>query len=151
MYRYFINKEDLYHQAVSDVLNRWRIHVQKEINKVNDPIEKFKLMARIAIHYPETNHDFCHIVLQDPNIFSISNKQDRYRESNKPAEEMLKAILEEGVHNKVFRSINIDHATQMLFSIYIMYLIKIYGQGEGQQGIEMYESCMDLIINGLKQ
>lgn len=151
MYRYFTNKEDLYHQAVSDVLNQWRNHVQKEANKIKDPMDRFKVMARAAIHYPERNQDFCHIVLQDPNIFSISNRQDRYRESNKPAEDMLKSILEEGVQKKVFRHINIDHTTQLLFSIYMMYLIKIYGQGEGQQGIEMYESCMDLIINGLKR
>lgn len=149
MYRYFVNKEDLYHQAVRDVLDNWRAHVQQKVSKVKDPMEQFKVMAQAAIHYPKSNQEFCHIVLQDPNIFSISNRQDRYRESNKPAEDMLKNILEEGVEFKAFRQVNIDHTTQLLFSIYMMYLIKIYGQGEGSQGLEMYESCMDLIINGL--
>lgn len=105
MYRYFINKEDLYHQAVSHVLNQWRIHVQNETNNMKDPTEKFKVMAKAAIHYPKRNQDFCDIVLQDPNIFSISHKKDRYRESNKPAQNMLKSILEQGVNAKSFRRI----------------------------------------------
>ncbi len=151
MYRYFVNKEDLYHQAMSDILDKWRLYVQNEVCKIKDPMEKFRVMAQAAIHYPKRNQDFCHIVLQDPNIFSISHKQDRYSESNKPAEDMLKSILEEGVKAKAFRHINIEHTTQLLFSIYMMHLIKIYGQGEGNNGIEMYESCMDLIINGLVQ
>ncbi|MEA4896290.1 MAG: TetR/AcrR family transcriptional regulator [Oscillospiraceae bacterium] len=151
MYRYFINKEDLYHQAVTSVLDGWRNHVQQKVGLVEDPLEKFRVMAEVAIHYPEKNKDFCNIVLQDPEIFSISPKQDNYRPSNEPAEQMLKSILKQAVDRGVFRELNIDYTAELLFSVYMMYLIRIYGSGEGERGIELYMYSADLILNGLKK
>jgi AcrR family transcriptional regulator len=149
IYRYFVNKEDLYHQAVSSVLDAWRAFVEEKIGCVSGPVEKFRCMSEIAIHYPVSNPDFCNILLQDPDIFSLSDNRDSYRSVNRPAEQLLRSVLSAGVSEGVFRDVNIEYTTELLFSIYMMHLIKIYGQGEGERGIEMYLFCTDLILRGL--
>ena len=149
IYRYFINKEDLYHQAVSSVLDGWLQYVRLEAEKAPSPREKFRLVAETAIRYPENNTDFCSLVLQDPEIFAISRGQDNYRPVNSTAEQLLRSILEQGVAEGVFRELNLEYTTQLLFSVYMMCLIKIYGAGEGERGIEMYISSIDLMMNGL--
>jgi len=151
IYRYFANKEDLYHQAVSQLLDDWREFVQKSIAADTQPLEKLLHMAEVAIHYPETNPDFCAIVLADPAIFSLSPGKDHYRAANRPAEELLHAVLNEGVAAGVFRDLNIEYTTELLYSIYMMHLIKIYGNGEGQRGFEVYMNGIDLLLNGLKK
>ena len=151
IYRYFVGKEDLYHQSVSSVLDAWRTHVQQQVSAIQDPMEKLRQMAEVAIHYPESNPDFCNILLQDPQIFSLSDRQDSYRPANQPAEELLRSVLIEGVSAGVFHNVNIDYTTELLFSIYMMHLIKIYGHGEGNRGKEMYLSCIELILRGLSK
>lgn len=151
IYRYFTGKEQLYHEAVGSVLDVWRAFVQENISGVQDPAEKFRRMCEIAIHYPERNPDFCNILLQDADIFALSDKRDSYRSANKPAEDLLRGVLAEGVGKGVFRDINIEYITELLFSIYMMHLIKIYGQGEGGRGKEMYLYCTDLVLRGLKK
>lgn len=151
IYRHFANKEDLYHQAVSSALDAWRAFVQEKISVVKDPVEKFRLMSRAAIHYPESNPDFCNILLNDADIFSLSSKRDNYLSVNKPAQDLLRGVLQAGVSEGVFHDVNIEYTTELLFSIYMMHLIKIYGQGEGDVGIEMYLFCTDLILRGLRK
>lgn len=151
IYRYFVNKEDLYHQAVSKLLDEWRNFVKESIAADTKPLEKLLHMAEMAIHYPEKNTDFCAIVLADPAIFSLSPGKDHYRAANRPAEELLHGVLNEGVAAGVFRDLNIDYTTELLFSIYMMHLIKIYGNGEGQRGFEVYLHSVDLLLNGLKK
>lgn len=150
IYRYFINKEDLYHQVVSQLLNEWRSFVEKSIAADTDPLQKLRHMAEVAIHYPETNPDFCAIVLADPAIFSLSTCKDHYRASNGPAEDLLHSVLNDGIAAGVFRDLNIDYTTELLYSI-MMHLIKIYGNGEGQRGFAVYLHSMDLLLNGLKK
>ncbi len=151
IYRHFANKEDLYHQAVSSVLDAWRAYVQEKISAVSDSAERFRHMSEIAIRYPKSNPDFCNILLNDPDIFSLSTRRDNYRSINKSAQDLLRGVLEEGVSKGVFRDVNIEYTTELLFSIYMMHLIKIYGHGEGDAGIEMYLYCTDLILRGLRK
>ena len=151
VYRHFVSKEDLYHQSVSSVLEAWRTHVQEQVSGVQCPMQKFRLMAKAAIHYPENNSDFCNILLQDPQIFSLSYGHDSYRPINQPAEQLLRSVLEEGVSAGNFCDVNIEYTTELLFSIYMMHLIKIYGHGEGDRGREMYLNCIELILRGLSK
>lgn len=151
IYRYFRNKEDLYHQTVGSVLDGWRAYVQGEIEGLSDPLQKLRAMAMVAITYPERNPDFLQIALQDPAIFSVSEKRDNYRPVNKPAEDLLRSVLRQGIEAGVFREVDLDYTTELVFSIYMMHLIKIYGNGEGERGIHMYQFCIDLIVNGLKR
>lgn len=151
IYRHFENKEDLYHQAVGSVLDGWRAFVQEKTGSISDPAERFRHMSDVAIHYPESNPDFCNILLNDPDIFALSDKQDSYLSVNKPAQDLLRSVLEEGVKKGVFRDVNIEYTTELLFSIYMMHLIKIYGQGEGERGKEMYAFCTDLVLLGLEK
>ncbi len=149
IYHYFSNKEDLYHQAVASVLDAWRGYVQEQVSDIVDPAERFRRMAEVAIEYPVSNLNFCNILLQDPGIFSLSNRFDNYRPVNQPAEELLRGVIESGIRAGVFRDAPVEYTTELIFSIYMMHLIKIYGQGEGERGKEMYRCCIGLLLNGL--
>ena len=149
IYHYFTNKEGFYHQTVASVLNTWRLYVQEQVSTVPDPVDRFRRMAETAIAYPESNPNFCNILLQDPHIFLLSNRFDSYRPVNQPAEALLHSVIEQGIRIGIFRDVSTEYTTELIFSIYMMHLIKIYGQGDGARGKEMYRSCVELLLNGL--
>ena len=58
-------------------------------------------------------------------------------------------MLKKGVEERRFRSIDIKYVTGLLFSIYVMFIIKAYIKSEGKSTRKMFDQGIDLILNGL--
>jgi len=48
-----------------------------------------------------------------------------------------------------FHEMNVQHTAELFFSIYIMFLIKIYVKSEGVSSIRMYEEGLKIMVRGL--
>ena len=53
------------------------------------------------------------------------------------------------MEEKKFRAVDIKYATDLLFSIYVMFIIKTYIKSEGKSTRKMFEQGLDLILSGL--
>ena len=149
LYFYVKNKKQLYEQTITHALTQWKDHVKKAVEKKIDPVEKFQTMAVSALAYIEKNAPLRRIIMNDPSIFTLSPKEDRFSETNQAAMAILKTILEQGVEQKHFYPMDVDQVTIYLFSVYMMFLIKTYAKGDQGSAKKLFTTAVELNLRGL--
>ncbi|MCX8123821.1 MAG: TetR/AcrR family transcriptional regulator [Spirochaetes bacterium] len=149
LYLYVNNKKDLYHKAVEFALLRWQNYVREAIHKESDPRSKFLTMCHKAVEYLSIDADFRNILVHDPDIFPMFTDKDPYERINNNSINMIKTILKEGIEKGVFRSVNISAMSKAIFSIYKMFIIRMYIRSEAKEVRKMFEQTLDLITQGL--
>jgi len=149
LYFYVANKRDLYEQTVSNALREWRDSVALAISEKEDVVEKFAVMASQSFKYLSHHDELRSILTMDPGIFTLSPEEDRFSEINRGAMLLIKDIIVQGIQEGTFYKVDVDHMTELLFSIYIMFLIKTYIKSEGSSAFRMYEEGVALILRGL--
>ena len=149
LYFYVANKRELYEHTVGDALRQWRDSVASAVAKKDDVVEKFSVMATKSFEYLLSNEELRSILIMDPGIFTLSPEEDRFFEINQGAMLLIKDILVQGIKEGRFYEVDVDHMTELLFSIYIMFLIKTYIKSEGSSALRMYEEGVALILRGL--
>ena len=149
LYFYVTSKRDLYEQTVGTALKEWRDSVAAAISEANDVVEKFKVMTSKSFEYLAYQEDLRSILIMDHGIFTLSPEEDRFYEINQGAMLLIKDILQQGINEGVFYQVDVEHMTELLFSIYIMFLIKTYIKSEGNSAVRMYEEGVALVLRGL--
>ena len=149
LYFYVKNKKDLYEKTVDYALNQWKTAAENAMATETDMVSKFRVMAIASIEYIENNPTLRQVLINDPSIFTLSSKEDRFRETNLNAMTILKSVLEEGVKQNIFYPMDVDHITEYLFSVYIMFLIKRYVKSESSSSKTMFREALELTIRGL--
>jgi len=149
LYFYVSNKRDLYEQTVSNALREWRDSIALAISEKENVVEKFAVMASKSFEYLSHHEELRSILTMDPGIFTLSPEEDRFYEINQGAMQLIKDILVQGIKEGTFHKVDVDHMTELLFSIYIMFLIKTYIKSEGISAFRMYEEGVTLILRGL--
>ncbi len=149
IYFYALNKNDLYEKTVAHALQQWRDTVAAAIEQVGDPVGKFKVMVQTSFEYIDQHEDLQAVLIQDPTIFTLSTREDRFYEINQNARQLLRKILETGVAEGKFFAMDIEHVTEFLFSIYIMFLIKAYVKSENSSFSGIYQEGLALVLRGL--
>ncbi|MBF0396859.1 MAG: hypothetical protein HQK78_08815, partial [Desulfobacterales bacterium] len=61
----------------------------------------------------------------------------------------IKSILSQGIKENRFRNVNVDVVAEVLFSVYIMFIIKTYIKPESGANMDMFKIGLDLILEGL--
>lgn len=151
LYFYVTNKQDLYEKAVGNELRQWRDSISAAVDQTPDVIDKFRIMATASFAYLSDHKQLRQILINDPTIFTLAPEEDRFLEINQGAMNLIRNILTLGIDQGRFIPVDIDHTTELLFSIYIMFLIKTYVKSEGNSSIKMYEQGLELILRGLTQ
>ncbi|TAL37066.1 MAG: TetR/AcrR family transcriptional regulator [Spirochaetes bacterium] len=149
VYFYVRDKRDLYEKAVGNALIEWRDSVAAAVECETGAVKRFRVMARRSFEYLSGRPDLRKILEEDRGIFTLSAGEDRFREINEGAMGILRSILEQGIREKTFRRIDVPHTTELIFSIYIMFLIKAYVKSEGSSVLKMFEEGLDIILRGL--
>ena len=62
---------------------------------------------------------------------------------------LLKGMLKEGIKTGEFRDINIDDIAELLYSVYVMMIIRTYVKAEGTLNTDSIQRGYDLILHGL--
>ncbi|HQI00137.1 MAG TPA: TetR/AcrR family transcriptional regulator [Deltaproteobacteria bacterium] len=149
LYLYVKNKKDLYEKAVAHGLLRWQDMVGKSIEKIEDIEEQFLVMCRKSYTYLSRDVSLRTVLINDPSIFPLSSKEDPFYEINHASMRMLRSVLEKGIAQGRFREVDVDHVTELLYSIYVMFIIKTYVKSEGKSTQKMFEQGLDIILQGL--
>jgi len=149
IYFYVKNKKDLYEKSIGHALESWRQLVEEDVKHEKNLIEKFKVMSFSSFKYINQNNDLQSIIQNDPGIFSLTQEEDRFNDINQKARGIIKSILSQGKKEKLFHITDINHVTELIFSIYIMFLIKAYIKSEKTSVEKMFDEGVNLIIRGL--
>ncbi len=149
IYLYAKNKEHLYEEAVRHGLLKWQGKVVSEINGIDDAVEQFRVLCGSAYRYLAHDEHLRTVLLNDPAIFPISPAEDRFSDINNASINMLKNIITRGMKEKKFRKVNVDHAAEFIFSVYVMFIVKTYVKKEGRSIEELFDDAVDMVLNGL--
>ena len=149
LYLYVENKRDLYEKAVAYGLLHWQSMVSKAIADVDDTVEQFTAMCKKSFTYLSRDVALRTILINDPTIFPLSRREDPFYEINRASIDLLKSILVKGINQGKFREVDVDHVSELLFSIYVMFIIKTYVKSEGKSTAKMFEQGIDIVLQGL--
>ena len=149
IYFYVSGKRDLYEKTVSSALRQWRETVAAAVGRVDDVVEKFSVMARLSFEYLVDHEDLRAVLIKDPSIFTLTPREDRFYEINLGAMQLIKNIIAQGISEGRFLPVDVDHTSELFFSIYIMFLIMRYVKSEGVSAALMYEEAMKIVLRGI--
>ena len=149
LYFYVKNKRDLYEKTIEFALTQWKNSVSDSVSVDMDVVSGFRTLVIKSIEYIENNKTLQTILINDPSIFTLSSNEDRFYEINVSARNILKQILEQGIQEKVFYPMDVEHVTEYLFSVYIMFLIKNYVKSDNSSSEKIFSEGLELTIRGL--
>ena len=149
LYLYVKNKRDLYEKAVAFGLLRWQSMVSKSIADIDDVVEQFIVMCKKSFTYLSRDVALRTILINDPSIFPLSRREDPFYEINRASIDLIRNILVKGIEQGKFREVDVDHVSELLFSIYVMFIIKTYVKSEGKSTQKMFEQGIDIVLQGL--
>lgn len=149
LYLYVRDKKDLYHKTVSHALTVWQNKVLEAVEAEPDVRRKFRHMCMKAVEYLSGDSLLRQVLVRDPDIFPLFPVNDPFFEINRNSVELIRRILKQGVAEGVFRSVNPDRVSEVVFMIYKMFIIRMYIKTEDQMIHEMFEDTVDLFAHGL--
>lgn len=149
LYLYAKNKKDLYRQAVSWALQKWQLRVATAIEQEPDARRKFEIMCFKAVEYLSQDRDFRRVLIHDPDIFPMFPETDPFEEINRNSVQMIRNILAQGIAEKQFRKINIDHASEAIFLVYKMFIIRTYIKNQNDFMQQVFSETVTLVTRGL--
>ena len=151
LYFYAKNKKDLYEKTVSYALVNWQTLVRNEILKETSVKKQLLIMCQKAIDYLDEAHELRSILKRDPEIFPMFPASDPYEKINNHSIQMIRVILEKGISEKIFRPVNAERISTVIFSIYKMFIIRTYIQDNAdKENIRgLFDETMDLATKGL--
>ncbi|GAB6096286.1 hypothetical protein JCM14469_25390 [Desulfatiferula olefinivorans] len=151
LYLYAENKMDLYENTVRSALVKWQVYVMEAVLTGKTSENQFFTIAQKAIDYLDEAPELRALLKKDPEIFPMFPTNERYETIHADSVEMLKTIIEKGISEKVFRPVNVDNISKILFSIYKMFIIRIYVQDSAEKDtIKMlFNEALELLTTGL--
>ncbi len=149
LYFYCQNKLDLYEKTVAFALLRWQNRVRAAVDAQAEIIDKFTTLAVKSFQYLSEDDDLRTIIMKDPAIQTITPEEERFPSIGQVSYAMLKNIVQQGVDEHRFRPLDVNQVSGFLYSVYNMFIIKTYLKSEGQSAQEMYQTAIDVILNGL--
>ncbi len=149
LYLYADSKKELYQQAVAAALSRWQNRVREAVAKENSPHQKMKVMSFKAFQYLAEDDELRRVLVNDPAIFPMFPVEDPFLAINENSRNMLRSILEDGINAGVFRPVDPESITWLLFSIYKLFIIDTYIVSEKETTNKLFSEAVDLILHGL--
>lgn len=149
LYRYARNKQALYQDTVRYALLRWQGRVREAIEKERDAVRQFQVMCRKAVAYLSEDNALRQLLLRDPDIFPMFPVEDPYADINANSVAMIRTILERGLAEKRFRRVDLETVPEIIFSVYKMFIIRMYIHTRDDAQEKMFLQTVALITQGL--
>ncbi|HQP31928.1 MAG TPA: TetR/AcrR family transcriptional regulator [Deltaproteobacteria bacterium] len=149
LYLYVSNKRDLYEKAVAYALLKWQGHAKREADRFDDPVQKLAVYSTKGIEYLQQDPVLKAVLIDNPSVFPISPSEDPFYEINRASMDMLKEILKKGVDQKRFAAMDVDRVAELFYSIYTLFINKVYIKSEGESTLSMFEEGIGIVLNGL--
>jgi AcrR family transcriptional regulator len=151
LYRYARNKKDLYRSTVRYALLRWQGRVRDAIARETDVVRQFQVMCRQAVAYLSKDDALRRLLIRDPDIFPMFPVEDPYADINANSVAMIRSILERGMAENRFRHMDLTTVPEIIFSVYKMFIIRMYIKSLDRTQEQMFTQTVTLITQGLFQ
>lgn len=149
LYRYARNKQDLYRNTVRHALLRWQGRVREAIEAETDVVVQFHVMCRKAVAYLSQDDALRRLLVRDPDIFPMFAADDPYGDINANSVAMIRAILQRGIAEQRFREVDLESVPEVIFSVYKMFIIRMYIKSPDRAQERMFTQTVELITRGL--
>ena len=149
LYRYAQNKKDLYRNTVRHAMLRWQGRVRDAIEREPDAERQFQVMCRKAVAYLAEDDALRRLLVRDPEIFPMFPAHDPYADINANSVAMIRSILERGIAEQRFRAVDLETVPEIIFSVYKMFIIRMYIKSRDPAQEEMFTQTVALITQGL--
>ena len=149
LYRYAQNKKDLYRNTVRHAMLRWQGRVRDAIEREPDAERQFQVMCRKAVAYLAEDDALRRLLIRDPDIFPMFPANDPYADINAKSVAMIRSILERGIAEQRFRAVDLETVPEIIFSVYKMFIIRMYIKSRDRAQEEMFTQTVALITQGL--
>jgi Transcriptional regulator len=149
LYVYVRDKKDLYEQSVSFAMTEWQNRVKEAVEKEENVEKQFTVMCYKALQYLSEDNNLRKILVKNPDIFPIQSQHDPYYEINNNSRRLLQSILERGIRENRFRNVDTGMVTEIMFSIYKMFIVESYVFDQSQSHQKMFDELIRLVTNGL--
>ena len=107
LYRYILDKQELYDAAAHRGLSRWQRSVFDAVNGGSGTLAKFTILCEKGFSYLATDEEFRRLLENDPGIFPLFTG-DHFVSINNASREMLKSIIKQGIEDGIFREIDLE-------------------------------------------
>jgi AcrR family transcriptional regulator len=149
LYLYARDKRGLYEKTVEYALLRWQTRVREAVALEKDARSMFVTMCTKAVEYLAMDEDFRRVLVHDPEIFPMFPVRDPYERINRNSMAMIRFILKKGMAEGDFRKVSPRTTPNAIFSIYKMFIIRMYIHPEGKEMRKFFEETLDLLTRGL--
>ncbi len=149
LYNYFQDKADIYFQVCLFAVLDWQNYVKEKVAKVEEPRDQFLTLGRESFSYLLGHNDLRKVLQDDPELFPLFRQSTRYPEVELEAEKMLRDILKQGIRKGVFRRVPVEPVTQVIFSIYRMFVVKTYLEHPKFGEDQLFELALNVILDGI--
>ena len=149
IYRYVSDKKDLYEKCIAFGLTEWQTAASAAANKHSDPLEQLIVLMLAGFEYLKKDGSLLNILVENPDSLSISPADDPFSSVNQETILFIKGILDDGIREKCFRKMDSRLTAETFFTVYMLFIIKIYIKKEGERAWEMVTSGVEIIILGI--
>jgi AcrR family transcriptional regulator len=149
LYLYAKNKKDLYQKTIAYALKKWQTTSLQAAAKKVDILDRIYTYAIEGYAYLSKEPNLLSIILNDPNVFPLSPKEDLYFDINLESKTLLANMLKVGVEEGRFRSIDIEHIAEFYYSVYVMLIIKTYVKKDTRMSKKEFRTILDVLFAGV--
>jgi len=144
-----MTKGNLYRNTVRHAMLRWQGRVRDAIEREPDAERQFHVMCRKAVAYLAEDDALRRLLVRDPDIFPMFPANDPYADINANSVAMIRSILERGIAEQRFRAVDLETVPEIIFSVYKMFIIRMYIKSRDRAQEEMFTQTVALITQGL--
>lgn len=149
LYLYAKNKQDLYESSVAWALRNWQRRSRAVADREESCAAKIYAYFITGYRYLDSDPVLRRLLRHDQVLFPLREAEDRFRDINGASRSILQAYLTEGIDRGEFRPFEVAGVSELLYSFYMMLVIKRYVVLGSEPSQEALDTAFDLILNGL--
>lgn len=131
IYSYANSKQDLYIESVTYGIDQWQDSVRRATSGIDSATEELNVAFKSAVDYIAYNKTIQTLLKNDPSLFPMFPTVDPIEELNTWAISFIEKIIDKGIKQGEFRSVNSKEAAQLLFNFYKYFIISAFVEDNG--------------------
>ncbi len=131
IYSYANSKQDLYIESVTYGIDQWQDSVRRATSGIDSATEELNVAFKSAVDYIAYNKTIQTLLKNDPSLFPMFPTVDPIEELNSWAISFIEKIIDKGIKQGEFRSVNSKEAAQLLFNFYKYFIISAFVEDNG--------------------
>ena len=148
IYRYFVNKEDLFLAAVDQGMRRLTEHLQERTKSASSPIESIELAVKAYLEYFDRHPEVIELLIQERAYFREREKPTYFahRDANLESwKDLFKGLIAEGQ----IRHVPVERITDVISDLLYGTIFTNHFAKRKKSLVRQCKDVLDILFNGL--